>query len=64
AQQSVEEIRQYLNADSLAYLPLDLLQASVEEDRDIYCTACFSGNYPLPVPEPEHARSLFGKERH
>lgn len=64
AQQSVEEIRQYLNADSLAYLPLESLQDSVEEERDRYCTACFSGNYPLAVPEPDHARSLFGKERH
>ena len=64
AQQSVEEIRQYLNADSLAYLPLESLRDSVEEERDRYCTACFSGNYPLAVPEPDHARSLFGKERH
>lgn len=63
ASQSVEEIRRYLNADSLAYLPLDALEASVEEDRDRYCTACFSGRYPLPVPDPEHARSLFGKDR-
>ena len=64
ARQSVEEIRQYLNADSLAYLPLESLQDSVEEERDRYCTACFSGDYPLAVPEPDHARSLFGKERH
>ena len=63
ASQTVEEIRQYLNADSLAYLPLEALEASVEEDRDLYCSACFSGNYPLAVPESEHAGSLFGKDR-
>ena len=63
ASQSVEEIRRYLNADSLAYLPLESLEASVEEDRDRYCTACFSGRYPLPVPEAESARSLFAKDR-
>ncbi len=63
ASQSVEEIRRFLGADSLAYLPLEALEASVEEDRGRYCTACFSGNYPLPVPEPERAGSLFGKNR-
>ena len=36
----------------------------VEEERDRYCTACFSGEYPLAVPDPDQARSLFGKERH
>ena len=54
----------YLNADSLAYLPLEALRDSVEEERDRYCTACFSGEYPLAVPDPDQARSLFGKERH
>ena len=63
ASQSVEQIRRYLEADSLAYLPLEALEESVEEDRDRYCTACFSGKYPLPVPEPDKARSLFGRER-
>ena len=63
ASQSVEQIRRYLEADSLAYLPLEALEESVEEDRDRYCTACFSGKYPLPVPEPDQARSLFGRER-
>ena len=63
AQHTVEDIQAFLNADSLAYLPLAALEDSVEEERDRYCTACFSGNYPLPVPEPEQMRSLFGRDR-
>jgi amidophosphoribosyltransferase len=47
ANHSVEEIRQYIEADSLAYLSLDGLLASVgDEKKDSYCTACYTGNYP------------------
>lgn len=63
ASKSVEEIRQYLNADSLAYLPIEALEDSVEDERDRYCKACFTGDYPLPVPELERARTLFAKNR-
>lgn len=63
ASKSVEEIRQYLNADSLAYLPIEALEDSVEDERDRYCKACFTGDYPLPVPELERARNLFAKNR-
>ncbi len=63
ARQSVEETREFLNADSLAYLSLDALEDSVDDERDRYCTACFSGNYPLPVPEPDQMQTLFGRNR-
>jgi len=63
ANQSVEEIREYLNADSLAYLPLAAMWNAMDGEQDRYCDACFSGNYPLPVPDPEVMQSLFGKER-
>ncbi len=63
ANQTVEEIREYLNADSLAYLPLDAMWEAMDNERDRYCDACFSGRYPLPVPDPEVMRSLFGRNR-
>ncbi len=48
----VDRIRQSIGADSLAYLSLDrLLSVVSHEGKRDYCTACFSGNYPLP-PEP------------
>jgi amidophosphoribosyltransferase len=47
ANKSVEEIRRYIEADSLAYLSLDGLLNAARGDLDIgYCTACFTGNYP------------------
>lgn len=47
ANQSIEEIRQFIEADSLAYLSLDgLLQACDGADGNRYCTACYTGVYP------------------
>jgi len=55
ANNSVEEIRRYIEADSLAYLSLEgLLQSVQDEEKNQgssekkvgYCTACYTGNYP------------------
>jgi amidophosphoribosyltransferase len=46
---SVEEIRQHIGADSLEYLSIEGLMRAVEQDKDSFCTACFTGNYPMPV---------------
>ncbi|MEG8988324.1 amidophosphoribosyltransferase [Ignavibacteria bacterium 4148-Me] len=46
----IEAIRQYLEVDSLEYLTIDeMLEAMVDHSKDNFCTACFSGNYPVPV---------------
>ncbi len=46
ARQSVEEMRQTLDVESLGYLSLAGLRACVE-DPENYCTACFDGRYPV-----------------
>jgi amidophosphoribosyltransferase len=46
-----EEIVAFLGVDSLAYLSLDDLIASTGWPSDSFCTACFTGDYPLPVGE-------------
>ncbi len=47
ANKSVEEIRQFIEADSLSYLSLDgLLNCCQDEKKQGYCTACYTGNYP------------------
>lgn len=55
----VERIRSHIGADSLAYLSeegmLEVVKGDVEERRG-HCSACFSGHYPLQVPE-----DLFGE---
>ena len=49
SRQEIEEIRQHIGADSLAYLSLDGLMRAVEQPRESFCTACFTGEYPMPV---------------
>jgi amidophosphoribosyltransferase len=44
---SVEEIRRFIEADTLAYLSLEGLYRSVGDDPTSYCVACFTGEYPV-----------------
>jgi amidophosphoribosyltransferase len=48
---SVEEIRSFIGADSLAYLTLPALVRATGAPADTYCRACFDGEYPIPIPE-------------
>jgi amidophosphoribosyltransferase len=46
----IEEIRKYLEVDSLEYLTIDeLLEAMIDHSPDDFCSACFSGKYPIEV---------------
>ncbi len=49
---TVEEIRDYLGVDSLAYLSLDGLLSCVKHPNEHYCTACYSGDYRLDIEHP------------
>ncbi len=46
---SVQEILKFIGADSLAYLSVEGMLSTVS-DSDSFCTACFTGEYPTPVP--------------
>ena len=48
ALKSPDEIREYLGADSIGYLSLEGLKAC-ERDGTQFCSACFTGAYPVPV---------------
>ncbi len=48
---SVEEIRQQIGADSLGFLSLDAVRDIASNMNCDYCDGCFSGKYPVPVPE-------------
>ncbi len=51
---NLEETRKYLTADSLEYLDLNRMLEVMEDDNSHFCTACFSGDYPVnPNQEPE-----------
>jgi amidophosphoribosyltransferase len=51
ATKTVEEIRQFIGADSLHYLSLEGLTKSAPAIENRLCSACFSGQYPAEVPE-------------
>jgi amidophosphoribosyltransferase len=59
---TLEEIRTYVGADSLGYLSLDGLFASVkganEEAKNGFCDACFSNDYPINIQQPARLRQL------
>jgi amidophosphoribosyltransferase len=44
---SIENIKRYIGLDSLAYLSLDGMLGAMPVDRNDFCTACFSGDFPL-----------------
>jgi amidophosphoribosyltransferase len=51
ANQSVEEIRQFIDCDTLAYLSLDKLQLAVHDigAESHFCYACYTGDYPTDL---------------
>ena len=50
ANKTVEEIRKFLELDSLGYLSEEGLLSAVTNPKDHYCTACFTGKYRAAVP--------------
>jgi amidophosphoribosyltransferase len=55
ATHTIEEIRKYLNADSLSYLSLEGLTGAVNGGGPGYCTSCYTGSYPVEFPRDERA---------
>ncbi len=58
ANKTVEEIREFTGADSLAYLSIEGMKAAVA-DQSSYCSACFDENYPVPLGRDVVQNSLF-----
>ena len=55
---SVDEIRRFTEADSLAYLSHDGMYVFVKGQTEGFCDACFSGNYPVHFDDEGHTRQL------
>jgi amidophosphoribosyltransferase len=49
ARLDVEGIRTHIGADTLGYLSLDGMVRATGLDEAHFCTACFTGDYPIPV---------------
>lgn len=61
-QREIEEIREFLEVDSLVYLSLDGMRTCVNSHSDHYCTACFDGNYPIPVDD-DFQKNIFERDQ-
>ncbi len=53
ATHTIEEIREFLEADSVGYLSLDGMLSAVKNERSSYCTSCYTGVYPVAFPQDE-----------
>jgi len=49
ARKTVPEVRDFIGADSLGHLSIGGLIKAVALPKDIFCLACFTGDYPIPV---------------
>jgi amidophosphoribosyltransferase len=58
ARHSVAETRDFLGVDSLGYQTVEGLMGAVCGSEKEYCTACFTGRYPVPVHEDMHRLAL------
>jgi amidophosphoribosyltransferase len=50
---TVQEVGEFLEVDSLAYLSLEGLAACMKGKPDDYCSACWSGQYKVPIDQPQ-----------
>jgi amidophosphoribosyltransferase len=57
ANNSIEEIRRFVEADSLSYLSLSALREAVADTNQSFCYACYTGNYPTDLV---HIEELMG----
>lgn len=62
ATKSVEEIADQIGVDSLAYLSWEGMLQATQTDPESFCSACFTGDYPVNVPEPLKRSKLMLEE--
>lgn len=64
ATKSVEAIAQQIEVDSLSYLSWQGMLEETRSDTNNFCSACFTGDYPVAVPEPvKRSKLLLEKEK-
>jgi amidophosphoribosyltransferase len=49
----VESVRASIGADSLGYISEESMVEATQQERSTLCTACFSGNYPIELPDED-----------
>jgi amidophosphoribosyltransferase len=62
ANYSLDDIRKYLNADSLAYLSQDGMVNATGLKKESFCMACYDGDYPVPY-DPKVDKHIMERRR-
>ena len=62
ATKSVAEIEERIEVDTLAYLSWEGMLAATQENTDHFCSACFTGDYPVSIPEDVKRSKLILEE--
>lgn len=63
AHMTIDEMADFIGADSLAFISLEGLRASVPDARHQgFCEACFSGDYPVAIPDSMKKKSFLPQE--
>ena len=62
ANNTVDEIRKYLNADSLHYLSQEGMVKATGQPASAFCMACYDGKYPVPY-DPALDKSIIERRR-
>lgn len=58
-----DEICSFIGADSLAFISVEGLRRSVHSDHDGFCDACFTGTYPVELPDSIKKKSFLPQNR-
>lgn len=61
-ERTVEEIRQFLEVDSLHFLTLEGLLGTMKHESMSYCTACYSGDYRIDVDHPTVEQAVYKEQ--
>lgn len=62
ANMTLEEMNDFIGTDSLAFISLDGLRSAVKTNHPGFCEACFTGDYPVEIPEPLQRKGFLGKQ--
>ncbi len=62
ATKSVKEIEERIGVDTLAYLSWKGMLEATQENTEHFCSACFTGNYPVAIPEDVRRSKLMLEE--
>ncbi|MGZ3692578.1 MAG: amidophosphoribosyltransferase, partial [Pseudobdellovibrio sp.] len=62
SQNSLEDIRKYIGADSLAYLSEDGMWKALSSSPESFCAACFNGDYPTNLKGVEAKKTTEKKD--